>query len=105
MVTTGGTVLTKTNEHSVARGTIDRIVSLWCTITVIKHNKGSNVMHCIEIKAVNFKSFKELIKSNGGEVSIVSKYQDSGIRWLDVEVSKDTVAIDTIEKRFGYAGE
>jgi len=57
-------------------------------------------MHCIEIKATSFKSFKALINRNGGEVSVVSRYQDSGMRLLDVEVSKDTKAIDRIERGF-----
>lgn len=57
-------------------------------------------MHCIEIKATNLKSFKELVSRKGGQVSIVSKYQEKGIRILDVEVSIDSKAIDSIEKRF-----
>lgn len=62
-------------------------------------------MHCIEIKAVNFKSFKDLVKRQGGEVSVVSRYREKGVTILDVEVSKDTTAIDRLEKRFGFAGE
>lgn len=61
-------------------------------------------MHCIEIKAINFKNFKDLVKKQGGEVSIVSRYRESGITILDVEVSKDTVSIDKLEKRFGFNG-
>ena len=57
-------------------------------------------MHCIEIKASSFKQFKALINRNGGEVSVVSRYQDSGMRLLDVEVSKDTKAIDRLERQF-----
>lgn len=57
-------------------------------------------MHCIEIKASSFSKFKELIRREGGEVSIVSRYQDSGLRLLDVEVSKDNRAIDRVEKSF-----
>lgn len=57
-------------------------------------------MHCIEIKAGSFKKFKELINRKGGEVLIISRYQDSGMRLLDVEVSKDTKAIDKIERSF-----
>ena len=57
-------------------------------------------MHCIEIKAGSFKQFKALINRNGGEVSVVSRYQDSGMKLLDVEVSKDTKAIDRVERVF-----
>lgn len=57
-------------------------------------------MHCIEIKASDFMNFKSQVKLQGGEVSIVSRYQDSGMRLLDVEVSKDTKAIDKIERSF-----
>lgn len=61
-------------------------------------------MHCIEIKAADFKNFKSLVSAKGGEVSVVSRYSDRSIRWLDVEVSKDTREIDAIERRFGYFG-
>ena len=61
-------------------------------------------MHCIEVKASNFKQFRELVRSNGGEVSVVSRYQDKGIRILDVEVSKDTKAINRLERVFGFYG-
>lgn len=61
-------------------------------------------MHCIEVMSTNFKSFASLVKRNGGEVSIVSRYQDRGVRLLDVEVSKDTKAIDKIEQQYGYHG-
>lgn len=61
-------------------------------------------MHCIEIVASNFKQFRESVRSNGGEVSVISRYQDRGIRILDVEVSKDTKAIDTLEKTYAYFG-
>ena len=61
-------------------------------------------MHCIEIKASNFKQFSELVRSNGGEVSVVSRYQDKGMRLLDVEVSKDTKAINRLERVFGFYG-
>ena len=61
-------------------------------------------MHCIEVKASNFKQFRELVRSNGGEVSVVSRYQDKGIRLLDVEVSKDTKAINRLERVFGFYG-
>lgn len=62
-------------------------------------------MHCIEVKASNFKQFRELVRSRGGEVLVVSRYQDKGIRILDVEVSKDTKAIDRLEGVFGFYGE
>lgn len=61
-------------------------------------------MHCIEIKAGNFKQFRELVRNRGGEVSVVSRYQDKGIRILDVEVTVDSKAIDTLERNFGYFG-
>ena len=61
-------------------------------------------MHCIEIKVSNFKQFRELVRSNGGEVSVVSRYQDKGMRLLDVEVSKDTKAISRLERIFGFYG-
>ena len=61
-------------------------------------------MHCIEIKASDFMNFKSQVKLHGGEVSIVSRYQDSGIRLLDVEVSKDTRAINRLERVFGFSG-
>lgn len=62
-------------------------------------------MHCIEVKASNFKQFREQVRSKGGEVSVVSRYQDKGIRILDVEVSKYTKAIDRLERVFGFYGE
>ena len=62
-------------------------------------------MHCIEVKASNFKQFREQIRSKGGEVSVVSRYQEKGIRILDVEVSKDTKAISRLERIFGFYGE
>ena len=61
-------------------------------------------MFCIEIKASNFKQFREQIRSKGGEVSVVSRYQDKGIRILDVEVSKDTKAINRISDRYCFNG-
>lgn len=62
-------------------------------------------MHCIEIKATDFKNFKNKVGNNGGEVSIISRYTDSGVRLLDVEVSKDTSRISNLEKVFGFKGE
>lgn len=59
-------------------------------------------MHCIEIKAGTFRNFRDLVRRRGGEVSIVRRYTDSSVRLLDVEVSKDTKAIDLIEQRFAY---
>lgn len=61
-------------------------------------------MHCIEIKAGTFNSFKASVKQHGGTVSIVSRYTDRGIRLLDVEVSKDTRAIDRLEQQFQFKG-
>ena len=61
-------------------------------------------MHCIEVKASNFKQFKEMVLSRGAEVSVVSRYQDKGIRILDVEVSKDSKAIDSVERVMAYTG-
>ena len=61
-------------------------------------------MHCIEVKAQDFMNFRQQVQRQGGEVSIVSRYQDKGIRILDVEVSKDTRAINRLERVFGFTG-
>ena len=62
-------------------------------------------MHCIEIKSRDLQAFAGLVKNNGGAVSIISRYKDSNVTILDVEVSKDTRAIHRIEQRFGYSGQ
>lgn len=90
---TGGTQQTSTTEYRVL------------TVKEVNYKQLEvNGMHCIEIKAGSFKQFRELVRSRGGEVSVVSRYQDKGIRILDVEVSKDTKAINRLEGTFGFYG-
>lgn len=61
-------------------------------------------MHCIEIKSGSFVPFRNAVRRLGGEVSIVSRYTDRGVRLLDVEVSKDTKAVDSLERQFAFVG-
>jgi hypothetical protein len=61
-------------------------------------------MHCIEVKAGNFKLFKLMAEKRGASVSVVSRYSERGVRLLDVEVSKDTAAIFKLEQRFSFNG-
>ena len=57
------------------------------------------MLHATEVKVSDFQRFKEALGSMA-EVSIISQYTVQGIRFYDVEVSKDNSVINRIERVF-----
>ena len=56
-------------------------------------------MHCIEVRADRLDILRRSLSKRGAVCTVLSRYSVDGVRYLDVEVSKDGKAITRIEEQ------
>ena len=56
-------------------------------------------MHCIEVRADRLDILRRSLSKRGATCTVLSRYTVDGVRYLDVEVSKDGKLITRVEER------